>query len=204
MHDAAMPDPLPDVLDRDLFLVKEHYGFLKAANNYDVLDPETGEVLIECREDRLGLFTKIFRFSDYKRMTPFDVALRIPGGPLLARVQRGMVLLRSKVRVSNGDGALLGTFRQRLFSLGGAFTVLDDEGKEVCALKGKWTGFNYRLIAGDVEFATISKEWGGLAKEMFTSADTYAISIHSAVPKGSPVRVLILAAAVCIDMVLKE
>ncbi len=200
----SMANPLPAVLDRDLFLVKEHYGFLKAANNYDVLDPVSGEVLIECREDRLGIFTKIFRFSDYKTMTPFDVALREPGGPLLARVRRGVVLLRSKVRVENGDGALLGTFRQRLFSLGGAFTVLDDENKEVCALKGKWSGFDYRLVAGDVEFAHISKEWGGLAKEMFTTADTYAIRINAAVPKGSPVRLLVLAAAVCIDMVLKE
>ena len=34
-----------DLLNRNLFVVKEHVGFFKAASNYDVLDAETGEVI---------------------------------------------------------------------------------------------------------------------------------------------------------------
>ena len=34
-----------DVLNRNLFLVKEHVGMFKAANNFDVYDPDTGEVV---------------------------------------------------------------------------------------------------------------------------------------------------------------
>ena len=30
-----------DVLNRNLFLVKEHTGLFKAANNYDVYDPDS-------------------------------------------------------------------------------------------------------------------------------------------------------------------
>ena len=33
-------------LNRNLFFVKEHVGMFKAANNFDVLDPETGEELL--------------------------------------------------------------------------------------------------------------------------------------------------------------
>ena len=55
-------------------------------HNYDVLDPETGAEIIHCREDNLGFFTKIFRFTDYKRMTPFDVELRTPEGERLVTV----------------------------------------------------------------------------------------------------------------------
>lgn len=58
--------------NRNEFFVKEHAGIFKAANNYDIMD-ESGSVILECREDTLGWFTKILRFTDYKRMTPFDV-----------------------------------------------------------------------------------------------------------------------------------
>ncbi len=64
------------VLNRNLFLVKEHVGFFKAANNYDVFDPQSGEMIIQCREEEMGFFTRILRFTDYKRMTPFRIELR--------------------------------------------------------------------------------------------------------------------------------
>ena len=38
-------------LQRNAFFVKEHVGLFKAANNYDILDPQTGRVVLECRED---------------------------------------------------------------------------------------------------------------------------------------------------------
>ena len=43
-----------------------------------------------------------------------------------------------------------------------------------------------------------------IGKELFTSADNYALEISDAVPADSAVRQLILAAVMCIDMVLKE
>ena len=35
-------------INKNLFLVKEHVGLFKAASNYDIHDPETGEVIMEC------------------------------------------------------------------------------------------------------------------------------------------------------------
>ena len=43
-----------------------------------------------------------------------------------------------------------------------------------------------------------------MGKELFTSADNYVLEISNTVPSGSGVRKLILAAVLCIDMVLKE
>ena len=60
---------MDDVLNRNLFFVKEHVGLFKAANNYDIYDPDTGKIIMECREERLGVLTKLFRFTDFKRMT---------------------------------------------------------------------------------------------------------------------------------------
>ncbi|MCK5761048.1 MAG: RNAase, partial [Candidatus Delongbacteria bacterium] len=56
----------------------------------------------------------------------------------------------------------------------------------------------------EMEFAHVSKKWAGLGKELFTSADNYMLDINENVQKDNPIRLLILAAVMCIDMVLKE
>ncbi len=43
-----------------------------------------------------------------------------------------------------------------------------------------------------------------MGRELLTSADNYILEISDAVPPDSRVRQLILAAVLCIDMVLKE
>jgi len=116
-------------LNHNLYLVKEHVGIFKAANNYDIYDPETGQIMMECREDHLGIFTKMLRFTDYKRMTPFDVQIRTPEGGQLIRVKRGISIFLSKVEVFDEHDQLIGMFKQKLFSIGGAFTVFDANGK---------------------------------------------------------------------------
>ena len=87
------------VLKQNLYLVKEHVGMFKAANNYDIYDPQSGEIVMECREEELGLFTKIFRFTKYKQMTPFDIKVTDAQGNQVVRVKRGLSLFLSKVEV---------------------------------------------------------------------------------------------------------
>lgn len=191
-------------LNKNLFFVKEHVGLFKAANNYDIYDPQTGQITMHCREDNLGSFTKLLRFTKYKRLTPFDVRITTPDGQQLVRVTRGITFLRSHVTVLDEDDRVIGSFRQKLLSVGGAFDLLDADDKVLCRLVGKWTGWDFRFMAGDTEFAHVTKKWAGIGKELFTSADNYILEITEAVPPDNRVRLLILAAVTCIDMVLKE
>ena len=193
-----------EALSRNVYLVKEHVGMFKAANNYDIHDPESGEIVMECREDNLSAFTKLFRFTDYKRMTPFDIQVRTPAGEQVVRVKRGVSVFLSKVEVFDETDRMIGGFAQKLFSIGGAFTVLDASQNAVCQLKGKWTGWDFRFLAGENELAHVTKKWAGIGKEMFTSADNYVLQISDSVPADNVARQLILAAVMCIDMVLKE
>mgnify|MGYP006908251128 CR=1 FL=1 len=111
-------------LNKNLFLVKEHVGMFKAVNNFDVFDPETGEEILWCREPKLGIFSKLFRFTDYKTMTPFDVEVTTPDGEPVLRVQRGISLFLSSVNVHDENDERVGGFKQKLFTIGGAFRVL--------------------------------------------------------------------------------
>jgi uncharacterized protein YxjI len=192
------------VLQHNQYFVKEHVGFLKAANNYDVLDLATQQPLLYCREERLGFFTKMLRFTDYKRNTPFEVIIRTPDGQPVVCVKRGITIFLSRVDVLDENGQRVGGFQQKLFSIGGAFTVLGANDQPLCELKGKWTAWDFQFMAGQNELARVTKKWAGLGKELFTSADNYVLTISEQVPKDNPVRMLIMAAVMCIDMVLKE
>ncbi|MCR9120391.1 MAG: phospholipid scramblase family protein [bacterium] len=191
-------------LNRSLFFVKEHIGMFKSANNYDILDPETEQVILHCREEKLGTFTKMLRFTKYKRMTPFDVEIKTPEGQQVCRVKRGVSFFLSKVDVLDENDQRIGGFKQKFFSIGGAFSVLNAADEPVCTLKGKILGWEFRFLDGETELAKVSKKWAGFGQELFTSADNYMLEINDVVPANDPVRQLIVGAVMCIDMVLKE
>lgn len=191
-------------LNKNLFLVKEHVAIFKAANSFDIFDPQSGQLMLQCREERLGFFTKMFRFTDYKRLTPFEIDIKTPEGKTILTVKRGVTLFLSSVDVLDENNQLIGKFKQKFFSIGGKFEVLDANERPLCMLKGKWTSWEYRFASPDKEFALVTKKWAGIGKELFTSADNYVLQISPEVPENHPLRMLIMAAVMCIDLVLKE
>ena len=192
------------ILTRNLFFIKEHVGMFKAANNFDILDPENQEIIMTCREDNLGGFTKFLRFTDYKRMTPFNIDIKTASGEKVLTVKRGVSIFLSTVEVFDENDNLVGRFKQKFFSIGGKFDVLDASDRVLCTLKGKWTSWDFKFIKDQTEYAHVSKKWAGLGKELFTTADNYMLSVNDQVAKDDPIRILVLAAVMCIDMVLKE
>ncbi|WP_035563376.1 phospholipid scramblase-related protein [Hymenobacter sp. IS2118] len=192
------------ILTKNQFLVKEHVGMFKAANSYDILDLESQQPLLECREPNLGFFTKMFRFTKYKTQTPFDIEVRDGVGQEVLRLTRGISFFRSTVQVFDSRQALVGSFRQHLLSLGGKLDVLDTNEQVICSVEGKIISFDYRFLRDGEQIALVTKKWMGLGKELFTSADNYVISIEPTVPATDPIRAMIVAAALCIDMVFAE
>jgi uncharacterized protein YxjI len=192
-------------ITKNLFFVKEKVKLFKAANSFDIIDPETKQTVLLCQEENLGFFTKIFRFTDYKRMTPFNMEIKTPEGQRILTVRRGVSFFLSTVEVLDERNQLIGKFKQKFFSIGGKFEVLDGSERPLCMLKGKWTSWDFKFVSNDgKEFATVTKKWSGIGKELFTSADNYILQISNDVPADHPLRLLILAAVMCIDLVLKE
>jgi uncharacterized protein YxjI len=77
--------------------------------------------------------------------------------------------------------------------------------KTIAEIKGDWKGWNFKFLNPQGgEIGVVTKKWGGLAKELFTSADTYAVSIAQSGGEDRTTRILLLAAALAIDIVYKE
>ena len=197
---------MDSILEKNLYLFKEHLGLIKAHNNYDIYDPESKEMILHCREKNLNFFYKIVRifFKDYKRMTPFEIEIRGLTGKKILKVKKGVSLILSKIQVYDENDNIVGIFKQRLFPFGNNFDMLDKSENLVCKLKGNFIGWNFKFLKGDSEVGLVTKKWAGIGKEMFTSADNYILEIKDKVEKDSPLRLLILAAVICIDMVVKE
>lgn len=102
-------------LNGSSFLVKEHVGMFKAANNYDILDPQSSKCILECREPNLSFVTKMLRFSKYKHFAPFDFHISNTTGETLVQAKKSWTFLRVTVEVLDSSGELLGYLRRPLF-----------------------------------------------------------------------------------------
>jgi uncharacterized protein YxjI len=191
-------------LNKNLFLVKEKIGMFKAANCYDIFDPETNTHIMTSAEPDLGFFTKMFRFTKYKRHTPFNVAVSETNGRKVVSLKRGVAIFRSDVEVLDHKDQPIGFLKQKFWSFGGKFEIVDKHQKPVCTLEGKWTGWDFKFTHENQELALVTKTWAGMGKELFTSADNYILQINDAIPEDDSRRQLIFASVMCIDMVLKE
>lgn len=194
------------LLDRHQFVVKEHVGFLKLADVYDIIDPETQQVIGLAREVVSG-FKKFLRLFINKQLmsTTVDVTEGGEDGPLVLRIHRGFSLFRRKVTVEDGSGKQLGCFRSKILSFGGGFWVHDAAGDRFAEVKGDWKGWNFKFVSpSGEEVGVVTKKWGGIAKELFTSADTYMVSLSEKAAHSRAATILMLAAALAIDIVYKE
>jgi len=192
------------MFDRPSYIVREHVGFLKLTDTYDILDPENGRQ-VGVAQERISGFMKVLRLLVNKQLLPTTIAI-VPGedpvGTPAIAIRRGWPF-GGGVRICDGQDRPLGSFKTRFFSIGGAFDLKDPSGKLVARLKGNWRGKNYTFLddAG-AELGTITKQWGGLGKELFTSADTYAVALKEGAPTA--LMPLLLAAAVAVDVLYHE
>lgn len=191
-------------LNGSAFFVKEHVGMFKAANNYDILDPQSNQTVLQCREPNLSLFTKMLRFSEYKKFTPFDFHISNMGGQTLIQVKKGWTFLRVTVDIVDSEGNLVGYLQRPIFSLRPKLTVLDENKNKVGEFSGSFIGWEFKFNYQGEEQASVSKKWAGIGKELFTTADNYMLKINENVAPDQPSRALIFASVFCIDMLFKE
>lgn len=192
------------ILNNNLYFIKERTGIFKASNSYDIFNPENKQQILTSTEPNLGIITKIFRFTKFKSKTPFDVSIQTMGDQKVLGLQRGIAIFRSDVKLLNGNDHQIGVFKQKFWSMGGKFEIYDMQGKQVCLLQGKWTGWDFKFIRDGKELGFVSKKWAGIGKELFTTADNYMLQINDSVAPDDTIREFLVAAVICIDMVLKE
>ncbi|MEY4387699.1 MAG: hypothetical protein RLY20_2982 [Verrucomicrobiota bacterium] len=192
------------LLNRTIFFVKERTGLLKLVDTYDIFDPATNRQIGIAKEEP-PRWAKFLRLVVEKHKLPTCVNVyEAEGAPPVLSVHRGFTFLRSKMHVTCA-GRKLGYFRSKLISIGGGFNVFDIHDQQVAEVKGNWKGWDFRFITKQGrEIGTVTKKWGGLGRELFTSADNYIISLSGIGGANPEAAALLLAAGLSIDIVFKE
>jgi uncharacterized protein YxjI len=196
------------MLESNTFVVKEHVKFLTSTDTYDILDAASGELLGTAQE-YVGGVVRLLRWFISKHIMPTRVEVREkPDDALVFTVRRGGYIFRSRVEVHDAQGVLVGYFKSKVLTISGGFTIYDNTDRHFADIKGKLFGFNYRFLTpdGKVEMGRVAKKLsaGAILKELFTSADTYAVEVSPDLTDEPMAKMLILAAALAIDMIYKE
>lgn len=197
------------MLECNSFAIQEHKKILSSVQSYDIKHGESGELVGSARED-IGFITQALRWLISKQFLPTKVEVREkPDDSLLFTLRRGWYLFRSRVEVRDSQDALVGYFKSKFFTISGGFHVYDKDDKYFARVKGRLLGFDYRFLTEDdkIELGRVSKVIGGaggVARELFFSADHYFLEINPDLAEQPMAKMLLLAATLAVDLIYKS
>jgi uncharacterized protein YxjI len=188
--------------DANNFFIDEKVAFFKFENTYKVFDEKGAN--IGSIKQRLTVGQKLLRLLLNKAMLPFKLEITDTNGVLLASISRGWTFFMSKIVIGSGDGRTIGTVKQKFKLFKPTFKIFNHEEKQIAEINGDWKAWKFTIQdESGAQIGTISKKWAGVLQEVFTSADKYHVNIDQSYANMMN-KIVILSAAITIDMVLKE
>lgn len=169
-------------------------GF-ECVNKYMVLDQD-GRELYYVGENSKGMFLRLF----LKSARPFEIDIFRPDQTHFLKLTRPFRFYFHEVHVFDESGRPLGRIERRFSILRRIYSVYNYADQEIAQLFGPilhpWT---FEIRVEDREIGKITKEWSGLAKEVFTAADNFGVILPD--QWDLPSRSLLLGAVFLIDFV---
>ncbi|MVT08039.1 LURP-one-related/scramblase family protein [Chitinophaga tropicalis] len=193
---------LPQFFHHDDYFIDEKIGFLKFSNAYKVFDGQ-GQQIGNITQ-QVPFFHKILRLLLSKAIFPFTLNIVDANEQVVASIDRGWTFWMSKIKISDANGVVIGGIKQKFQFMKPLFHITDANEQVLAEIKGDWKAWNFNIVDGSGrELGTISKKWAGALREAFTTADKYRVNIAKECPEDVN-KMAIVAAAITIDMVLKE
>ncbi len=192
----------PEFFESNEYFIDEKVQFFKFHNEYKIYDPmglHVGAVT-----QHVSGWHKFLRLFLKKAMFPFHLELTDVNGKVLASIHRGWTFWLSKIEIRDGNGITTGSIKQKFRFLKPRFRIFDANDVQIAEINGDWKAWAFTITDNNgAQIGTINKKWAGVAKELFTSADKYHVTI---VPEYAEDRnkMNIVVTAITIDMVLKE
>jgi uncharacterized protein YxjI len=188
-------------LAHDQIVVEQVRKFFEMRNQYGLFGTG-GDRIGSIEQVEQSPFQFLLRFfSDLDVALPTTLAVEDEQGRPVLRLHKPW--FRWRVEVSRSDGEPVGTITKKV-RLGKARFALDGPdgrpGGEVRATN--WRAKDFAIVdENDQQVAAVKKKWRGLLTESFTDADTYVVDLGST---GEPQRSLALAAALSVDVIMKQ
>ncbi|MFT5202259.1 MAG: hypothetical protein ACI9C1_001645 [Candidatus Aldehydirespiratoraceae bacterium] len=191
------------IFSEPIIVVNQKAKLLEINTEYSVFD-QNGTQIGAIRQVGQSKLKKAARLvSSLDQFMTHSLQLVDTQGVVQLTVTRPAKFVKSKVHVTDAAGNAVGSIVQKNM-MGKIKFSLETPSGQIGTLNGEnWRAWNFNLQDGQGnEVARITKTWEGLAKTMFTSADNYVLQIHR--PLEEPLRSLVLASAVSVDLALKQ
>ena len=200
---AAFP-PDGTLLGSPVLMVNQRSKLVEVQTEYDLFDAD-GQVIGHVAQVGQGGFKKFVRFvGSLDQFFTHHFEVTDVHGVVVLRVTRPAKLFKSKVEVYDGGNRLIGRIIQDNVFGKIRFYLYDAKNNGLARLLAEnWRAWDFRIeLPSGVEMARITKTWEGLARTVFTNADTYVVRVHQRM--GEPLRSLVFATALTVDLALKQ
>ena len=172
----------------------EVFTGIETANRYTVSTPE-GEELLHAYEES-GWMARLF----LKTHRPLTLHIIDQEGQPVLSASRSFFWFLSHLHMRDGTDRPIGSLRRRLTFLNRKFSLEDSSGAPIAEVRGRLLKPNTFILDVDgTEVARITKQWGGLAKEAFSDADTFRVQQDTR-GRDQDFSLLVLATAFAIDL----
>ena len=188
--------------DSNTYFIDEKVNFFKFENCYQVYN-EKGENIGAIKQ-KLTSGQKFLRLLLNKSMLPFLLEIKNANDETQASISSGWTFFMSKIVIKDYQGMEIGTIQQKFRFFKSNFKIFNNSKELIAEINGDWKAWNFEITdASKTPIGTISKKWAGAVKELFTTADKYNVTIDPVNTKKEN-KIIILASAITIDMVMKE
>ena len=188
------PTQYPELIVRQEVEHLEVFTGFETQNRYSVNTPEGERVMYAYEES--GFLGRLF-LRKHRPLTMHVVDGQ--GQPVIA-ASRSFFWFLSHLHVRDGDDRPVGSLRRHFAFPSRRFTLEDPEGATLAEIRGPLFRPNTFIVHKDgAEVARITKQWSGIAREVFTDADTFRVQMDSGTI-DSELALIVLAAAFAIDL----
>ena len=171
-------------------------------NQYTLSD-ESGAAAGTVEQTKQSALTFVARLvSSLDVMLPVTLEVADASGQTVLVLSKPWFTMR--VTVAEPGGRIIGVIGRKLRMGKPVYALSDAGGGAVGEIRAQdWRSRNFQVIGVDgAELAHVTKQWRGLLTEVFTDADSYAVTFE---PHASPEQcALAFAGALAIDLVQKQ
>ncbi|MFC7326454.1 LURP-one-related/scramblase family protein [Marinactinospora rubrisoli] len=194
---------MTDLFTSPVLLVEQPRRYFIDESEYHVHDPQ-GRPLAHVGELNLNAGRRVLRFvakdtSNFRR----TLQVRAPDGRPLLIIDKQFGFVTPRTLINLPDGRPIGRIDQEFTLLKPKFRLLDAHERPIGEITGDFTGWDFVINDGHgTEVGRVTKRFAGLASELLTEADRYAVEFRFQLP--DPLRTLVVASGIALDAVLRE
>jgi hypothetical protein len=193
------------LLELQRLLIQKRLALPRTMAACDLFDLDTKEQVGVARET-LGAWISLLRRLVGRKLGPARIEVcETEDESLVFTIRRPAGPWRQRVEVYDADDHRVGYFKSRLFARGGSLWVYDSWDRLFAEVRGAWAGWTFTFVAPDGrELGAATRPGAGLGRGLAAAAGDYVVAVADELEDQPIAKMLLLAAALAIDMVYDE